>query len=408
MARRTSASLDRRAFLTSAPALAGIAIAGGQDAGVPQALADRRAYGQRSRFDTSTRESFAPIGHTPLQAQTGIITPSSLHYVVSHGYDPPDIDPREHRLLIHGMVDRPLIFTVEELKRLPSVSRIHFLECAGNTSPVDQPDASTIQHTHGWTSCSEWTGVLLSVVLKEAGLRKGAKWMVAEGAEAGKLTKSIPIEKALDDTLVAYGQNGEAVRPENGYPLRLVVPGFEGINNVKWLRRIKVVDEPYYARSESTSYAVPRPSLHGKSLWFDFEMGPKSVITRPAAGTRMPGPGFYEITGLAWSGGGTIRSVDVSTDGGRTWKPATIQGPALRRAHTRFVHDWTWSGEETFIQSRCTDERGDTQPSLVELARIWGVEPDYFRTTRSAVHHFNPVFPWKVTKDGSVEPALFS
>jgi sulfane dehydrogenase subunit SoxC len=399
----------RRKFLQESAALAGLALPVQQPAtnGNPDLLG-RRAYGKRSPFETAVRENYAPEGHTPLHAQMGIITPSSLHYVVSHGYEPPEIDPRDHRLLIHGLVDRPQILTLDELQRLPSVSRIHFIECAGNTSPMEWPTAKLVQHTHGWTSCSVWTGVPLSLLLKEAGVRTNASWIVAEGADAGKLTKSIPLEKALDDVIVAYGQNGEAVRPENGYPLRLIVPGFEGLNHVKWLRRIKVVDEPYYARSESTGYSMLRPDMKGKSLWFDFEMGPKSVITRPSAGMRLPGPGFYEVIGLAWSGGGAIRSVDVSIDDGRTWVPAELQQPVLRHSHTRFVFPWTWDGHEAVLQSRCTDERGDVQPSLTELARLWGVAPEFFKAPRRRVHHVNAIFPWRVTAAGEVQNVLFA
>ena len=398
----------RRRFLREGAALAGVALQPSQPASTNQDLLQRRAYGRRSPYETSMRENYAPEGHTPLHEQLGIITPSALHYVVSHGYEPPDLDPREHRLLIHGLVDRPLIYTLDELKRLPSVSRIHFIECAGNTSPVEWPTAKLMQHTHGWTSCSVWTGVRLPLLLAEAGLQKQGTWIVAEGNDAGKLTKSIPIEKALDDVIVAYGQNGEAVRPENGYPLRLIVPGFEGLSHVKWLRRIKVVDEPYQARSESTGYSMLRPNLHGKSFWYDFEMGPKSVITRPSAGLRMPGHGFYEITGLAWSGGGAIREVEVSTDGGRTWTAAELQPPVLRHAHTRFVFPWNWNGEETLVQSRCTDERGDVQPTIEDLARAWGVSSDFFLAPRTRIHHFNAVFPWKITRDGTVQNALFT
>ena len=270
----------RRRFLKHGAALAGLAVGAAasrpgspasQDSALP--LRRRRAYGERSRFETAARETSVAESHTPLHEQLGIITPSSLHYVVSHGYDPPELDPRAHRLLIHGLVDRPLIFSLDELKRLPSVSRIHFIECAGNTSTSDNKLLpKTVQYTHGWTSCSVWTGVPLSLLLKEAGVQNTGTWIVAEGAEAGKLTKSIPIEKALDDVIVAYGQNGEAIRPENGYPLRLVVPGFEGLSNVKWLRRIKVVDEPVHARSESTGYSVLRPALAGQAFWFDFEL----------------------------------------------------------------------------------------------------------------------------------------
>ena len=399
---------SRRTFLQHGAMLAALAVQPAQSASTNQDLLDRRAYGRRSPFETARRENYAPEGHTPLHEQMGIITPSALHYVVSHGYEPPEIDPNEHRLLIHGLVDRPLIYTLDELKRLPSISRIHFIECAGNTSPVEWPTAKLMQHTHGWTSCSVWTGVKLSLLLAEAGLQKQSTWIVAEGNDRGKLTKSIPIEKALDDVIVAYGQNGEAVRPENGYPLRLIVPGFEGLSHVKWLRRIKVVDEPYHARSESTGYSMLRPNLHGKSFWYDFEMGPKSVVTRPSAGMRIPARGFYEITGLAWSGGGAIRQVEVSSDGGRTWKTAELEPPVLRHAHTRFVFPWNWNGEEALIQSRCMDERGDVQPTVDDLARLWGVSSDFFLAPRTRIHHFNAVFPWKVGRDGTVQNALFS
>jgi sulfane dehydrogenase subunit SoxC len=423
----------RRRFLKDGAALAGLAVgamrsASGQTLGseVPDVRPkDSRSYGERSRYETSGRatvsfgsliiepESSAasPDLHTPLQDSIGIITPSPLHYVVMRFRNrAPDIDPRQHRLLIHGLVERPLIFTMEELKRLPSVSRIHFVECAGNTSPYERPNAETVQETHGWTSCSEWTGVQLSLVLKEVGLKKGASWLVAESADAGKHSASIPLEKAMYDALLVYGQNGEAVRPDQGYPLRLLVPGFEGMRNVKWLRRIKVVDQPYMGKSESTGYSILRPNLDGKSLWYNFELGPKSVITFPSGGQRLDSRGYYEITGLAWSGGGAIRRVEVSTDGGRTWKDAQLQEPVHTVAHTRFRLGWNWNGEEAILQSRCTDNRGNVQPSLAEFAKTWGVQPDYFQSTqknRQNVNHFNAIQPWKVARDGSIHNAIW-
>jgi len=421
----------RRRFLKNSAALAGLAVgavqpAGGQSAGPEKTEAspkDIHTYGERSRFEKSVRtgamglyDPARPGDHrdfgfrTPTQDSVGIITPASLHFVIAHGYEPPDIDPNEYHLLIHGMVDRPLIFTLEELKRLPSVTRIHFLECNANSAPSGPtgifrtaPNA-TAQDTHGFTSCSVWTGVPLSILLKKAGVQAGATWIVGEGSEKGKHTKSIPIEKAMDDVLVAYGQNGEALRPQQGYPIRLLVPGWEGINNVKWLRRIKVVNEPYMGMWESTKY----PSLRtdGLSRWFQFEMGPRSVITRPSGGQKLSGPGFYEISGLAWSGGGVIRSVEVSIDGGHTWKEAEIQGPVNSKAHTRFGFAWNWDGEETVIESRCTDERGETQPTPAELAKFWRVEPEFFRTTGTIPGHFNAIQPWKINRDGSVQNAL--
>ncbi|MBI4458728.1 MAG: molybdopterin-dependent oxidoreductase, partial [Acidobacteria bacterium] len=276
-----------------------------------------------------------------------------------------------------------------------SVSRIHFLECGGNTYGNDMRQ-KTIQETHGWTSCSEWTGVPLSLLLKEVGVKKGANWLVAEGAEAGKLTKSIPLEKALADVLLAYGQNGEALRPEQGYPLRLVVPGFVGLNNVKWLRRIKLVDQFYMTKFESSGYA--NMMRDGKARRH-FEMGPKSVITRPSGGQRLPGRGFYEITGLAWSGWGAIRRVEVSADGGRTWKDAELQEPVHRMAHTRFRLSWNWDGEEAMLQSRCTDDQGGVQPTFAEMETI------RLNSGRAGLG-MNAIFSWKVTREGSVQNAM--
>jgi sulfane dehydrogenase subunit SoxC len=422
----------RRRFLKEGAALAGLALGATRMASgeTPDSEAgkaspkDLHAYGERSRFETSARlgnnnrwgsnpKSGVPFVYgplTPLQDSIGIITPAPLHYIVSPpGNEPPDIDPQKHRLLIHGMVERPLIFTLDELKRLPSVSRIHFLQCRGNGDP-SRPERkmpnSTVQLTHGLTSCSEWTGVLMSLLLKEAGVKKGASWIVAEGAEQSMHFKSIPLEKAMDDVLVAYGQNGEAVRPEQGYPLKLLVPGWQGINNVKWLRRIKVVDQPYMGRRESTQYPEMRPD--GKSRWFQVEFGPFSVITRPSGGQRLPSRGFYEITGLAWSGGGAIRRVEVSTDGGKTWKDAELQQAGHRKAHTRFGLAWNWNGEEVLLQSRSTDEKGEVQPTVAELARFLSVPAEWFKAPGGIVGNFNVIQTWKISPDGSVQNALFS
>ena len=418
---------DRRRFLKNGAALAGLASASALPLAAepaPERIDDLHTYGERSRFVASVRigsinnperrlpNELREFGlKTPLQDSVGMLTPASLHYIVSHGFEPPDIDPEEHRLLIHGMVDHPLIFTMDELKRLPAVSRFHFIECHGNSSTAGpggviriSPNA-TAQDTHGFTSCSQWTGVQLSLLLKEAGVQKGASWILAEGADANKHSKSIPLAKAMDDALVAYGQNGEPVRPEQGFPLRLVVPGWQGINNVKWLRRIDVVDEPYMSMMETTKY--PTLKLDGKSRWFELELGPKSVITRPSGGHRLPVAGFYEITGLAWSGGGAIRRVEVSTDGGRTWKDAKLDDPVVPKAHTRFSIPWNWNGEEAVLQSRCTDDQGVVQPSLAELAKLRGQDLNYFRTLTANVGDFNAIQPWKVTRDGSVQNALF-
>jgi sulfane dehydrogenase subunit SoxC len=421
----------RRRFLKDGPVLAGLAMVGirsasGQTSGA--ATPERRpddllAYGERSHFENysvrviRTPKDYGP--RTPLQDQLGIITPASVHFILSHQRDlkgfpyvPPDLDPRQHRLLIHGMVDRPLIFTLDELKRLPSVSRFHFVECNANSNPTGyfgahrRAPTATVQDTHGLTGCSLWTGVPLSLLLEQAGVQKSATWMYAEGAETARHSKSIPIGKGMDDCIVAYGQNGEAVRPEQGYPLRLITPGYEGINSVKWLRRIKLVDEPYMAYSESVNYPSLRPD--GKARWFQFEMGPKSVITRPSGGQQLSGPGFYEISGLAWSGGGVVRRVEVSTDGGRTWKDAQLQDPIARKAHSRFVFPWEWNGEEATIQSRCTDERNEVQPTGEEIANMnYHAHLDYFKTASVNTNHFNAIQPWKISREGSVINALF-
>jgi sulfane dehydrogenase subunit SoxC len=405
---------DRRGFLKSAAAVAGGWTLGAVEPALGQTPASGTfikgsdelvAYGERSRFVTSVRIPHPPGGRAspdgfglvfhvaaPLQDSVGMITPSSLHFVgTTRGSFIPDIDPREHRLMIHGMVDRPLTFTMEDLKRLPSVTRPHFIECAGNRS---RPQHKTVQETHGMTSCAEWTGVLLSVLLKEAGVKGGASWIVAEGAEEVKGASSIPMAKAMDDCLVCYGMNGEAVRPQQGFPMRLLVPGFEGIFNSKYLRRIKVVDR-YYMTYNDYGHLRQDP----KEAALGYQIGPKSVITFPSGEQQLPGRGFYEISGLAWSGGGAIRRVEVSTDGGRRWMDAEIRGTAYRMAHTRFSFNWNWDGKETELLSRCTDELGSVQPSRAQVAEFFNVplDPSYRVPGRD-----NSIQPWRVASDGSV------
>jgi sulfane dehydrogenase subunit SoxC len=281
---------------------------------------------------------------------------------------------------------------MEEIRRLPSTSRILFLECAGNTAEEWRaPVGKSVRATHGLTSCSEWTGVPLSLLLREAGVQQGATWIVAEGADASGNERSIPMTKAMDDVLVAYGQNGEAPRPENGYPLRLIVPGWTGNINVKWLRRLTVVDRPYLTRMDGVGQPTLMPDSKARQL--NFVMEAKSVITFPSGGQRLPGPGFYEIRGLAWSGRGLVRQVEVSTDGGKTWRDAHLQEPVLRFAHTRFRLDWRRDGREAVLQSRCTDETGYVQPTLAELVRVRGLNSQFYN---------NAIQSWKVAADGSV------
>ena len=361
-----------------------------------------RPYGDRSRFDTAVKQR-APTempeewggNFTPLDVTLGIITPSALHYEMCRG-GVPEIDPKKHRLLIHGMVDRPLMLTLDEIKRLPSTSQVYFLEDEGNTRSERRPSqaAPTVQLTHGLTSCSEWTGVALSLLLREAGVQRTASWIIAEGGDAQGSERSMPLAKAMDDVLVAYGQNGEAPRPGNGFPLRLIVPGWEGSISVKWLRRIKVVDGAYMTRLESTSSTSLMPD--GKARQFSFVMEAKSVITSPSGGHRLGGAGFYEIRGLAWSGRGSVRRVEVSTDGGKTWRDAKLQTPVLRLAHTRFRFDWRWDGRETVLMSRCTDDTGYVQPTLAELVKVRGL---------NSIYHNNAIQGWKVAADGGVRNA---
>ena len=412
---------SRRQFLQRAAA-AGLAAgaagsASAQSRGVSAKPEAKPMLAEASRFPVSGLEVSKRIDHityyTPIQDSAGIITPAPLHFMQTHASEIPDLDPKEHRLTIHGMVERPLSFTLDELKRLPSVSRIHFVECHGNGSPARHSDHEKkgtgvpIQFVHGMTSCSEWTGVLLSVLLKEAGIKKEASWLVYEGGDPGKYTYTLPLAKAMDDVMVAYAQNGEPVRPAQGHPLRMLVPGWEGPFSVKWLKHIKVVDQPYFTWNESMNHSIPRPDLGGKSRWHHFQMAPKSVITRPSSGHTLPGPGFYEITGLAWSGYGAVRRVEISIDGGKTWKDARLQAPVLRMAHTRFNFDWNWDGQETVIQSRCTDDQGETQLSVAELFKNWGYT-DYKSQAQNRAIHFNAIQPWLIAKDGSVHDAMFA
>ncbi|MFN5715055.1 MAG: sulfite dehydrogenase [Bradyrhizobium sp.] len=328
-------------------------------------------------------------GRTPLQELDGIITPNGLFYERHHG-GVPTIDPAEHRLMLHGMVERPLVFTMEDIRRFPSQSRIHFLECSGN--PVyTKPYGKTASDLVGLLSCAEWTGVPLKTVLDEAGLQAGAKWIVAEGADVAALTRSIPIEKCLDDAMLVYSQNGERLRPQQGYPLRLLLPGFEGNMNVKWLRRLKVTAEPAYSREETSKYTDPMPD--GTSREFTFYMEAKSIITRPSGGQKLTTKGFHEITGIAWSGHGKVKSVEISLDEGKSWQQAELQEPVLTRALTRFRLPWHWDGTPAVIQSRAIDETGYVQPTLAELVAVRGLNSFY---------HNNAIWPWRIDANGEV------
>lgn len=350
------------------------------------------AVGVRSRFENPRRTPTGDVtgnSLTPLQDLTGTLTPADLHFERHHA-GIPLIDPARHRLLIHGLVDRPLVLTVAELKRFPGVTRTHFIECSGNGRAAyraPKPDMDP-QHVDGLTSNTEWTGVPLSLLLREAGVKPGAKWLLAEGSDAALLARSIPLEKAMDDALVVWGQNGEPLRPANGYPIRLLLPGWEGNTNVKWLRRLKLGEAPFMTRWETSKYTDPLPD--GTARIFSFEQDVKSIITSPRA---LSGPGWWEISGLAWSGRGRIDRVEVSTDGGRVWTEAQLQHPVLSKAHTRFGLPWRWDGRPAVLMSRATDETGAVQPTRAVFTRVRGKGTDF---------HFNHIRAWRVGADGKV------
>src|SRR5215207_2783205 len=352
------------------------------------------AYGERAPAEESVvRWSPAPdVSFSPLADLHGTLTPNALFYEVHYG-GIPAIDPAEHRLMVHGLVERPTLFTMDDLKRFPSVSVIHFLECAGNSFFEWQEGSGgeTVQQTAGLTSCAEWTGVPVATVLREVGIKPGGTWMLAEGADAAGHDRSIPVEKAMADGLLVYAANGEDLRPAQGYPLRLLLPGFEGNTNVKWLRRLKLGTEPWHTRQETSHYSDLMPD--GTARQFTFVMEAKSVITSPSGGQRLAGPGFKEITGLAWSGRGRIAQVDVSTDGGQTWSPATLQEPVLPMAWTRFRLPWSWDGQATQLQSRAIDETGYVQPTIAQLVEARGVNSFY---------HNNAIKTWAIAADGEV------
>ena len=307
----------------------------------------------------------------------------------------PNIIAENHELLIHGMVDRPMVFKMADLMRYPSVSRIRFLECSGNGGGVynreRMPTEVTVQAVDGLLSTSEWTGVPLSWVLREVGVQQGASWILAEGSDAAMMSRSVPLDKAMDDALLAYGQNGEAVRPEQGYPVRLFLPGWEGNINVKWLRRIEVTDRPTMTKDETSKYTDPLQG--GIARQFSFVMDAKSVITFPSYPYVLPDPGWWEIKGLAWSGRGRIARVEVSTDGGRNWVDAELQQPILPKATVRFRHLWSWNGRDAVVLSRATDETGYVQPTVHELWEARGERTSY---------HQNHQRAWKIASTGEV------
>jgi sulfane dehydrogenase subunit SoxC len=358
-------------------------------------------YGSRSPYETA-RRVLGPVPNelttwsfTPLADQIGNITASSLHFERHHA-GIPAIDPARHSLIVHGLVDQPKRFSMVDLKRLPRVTRRHFIECSGNTNVgYKNAAAKSVQVSHGLLSTSEWTGVRFSVLARELGIAKNASWVLAEGSDAAVMTRSIPMEKMMRDAILAYGQNGEAIRPEQGYPLRLLLPGFEGNTNIKWLRRLQVSDKPFMTREETAKYTDLMEN--GIARQFVFTMEAKSVITFPSGDMALPGPGIYEIGGFAWSGSGRVRRVEVSTDGGANWHVAALSETPEPMCTVRFSAPWVWDGKPAQLQSRCIDETGYVQPTHAELVRARG---DNF------YYHYNAIYPWRIASDGSVTHAV--
>ena len=344
----------------------------------------------RTAIQSQAGTTGSGVSRTPLQHLQGIITPSRLQFERHHS-GIPQIDPQQHRLVIHGLVERPLSFDAAALDRYPQVSRIQFLECSGNSAaliaptPVDA-NCATI---HGLVSASEWGGVPLNVLLDEAGLKPEGKWLVAGGADAAVMSRSVPIEKIMDDAIVALYQNGERLRPANGYPMRLFLPGWEGNLSVKWLRTLKVTDRPAMSREETSRYSDL--GRDGIAELFTFPMGVKSVITSPSPGLDLAGPGVYQISGLAWSGQGRIRRVEVSADGGASWAEAALDEHVLPRCLTRFRAAWRWNGGPATLMSRAVDETVAIQPTR-EVA-IAGRAPGSF-------YHYNGIQAWAVNDKG--------
>ncbi len=406
--------LHRRTLLTGSAAAASAMAVSGLSTGVAEAAslkvppwmqipgAPFRNYGMPSTYEEAVQRGVlqpygdvapgAGVSMTPLHQLNGTITPNGLHFERHHN-GVPDIDPAAHKLLLHGLVSRNLTFGVDDLLRYPMTSRLCFIECSGNSffNAFAEPQQMPCGMIHGLVSCSEWTGVSLAVLLDEAGVDLSGNWLLAEGADSAAMSRSVPMEKAMDDAIIALYQNGERIRPEQGYPMRLLLPGFEGNMSVKWLRRLKVTDQPTHTKDETSKYTELMPD--GQSRQFTYAMGVKSTITHPSFGMTMSGPGFYEISGLAWSGAGKIEKVEISADGGASWAQAALQEPVLPMSLTRFRMPWDWSGGPATLQSRATDDQGRSQTARSE----W--------TTQYApgqIYHYNAIQSWQVADNGEI------
>jgi sulfane dehydrogenase subunit SoxC len=358
---------------------------------------------QRRQSPGLTQTRQASVSFAPLQSLFGIVTPSGLHFERHHqGWW--DIDPSKHRLMVNGsdekIVRRPMVFTMDELMRLPSVSRFHFIECGANSGMEwGNVAVPTVQYTHGMLSCSEFTGVPLKILLDMAGVDgKRGRFVLAEGADGSSMTRTVPMELVESgEVLVAYGQNGEMLRPENGYPLRLVVPGVQGVSWVKYLRRIEVGDQPWASKDEAIHYVDLMPD--GLHRQYTSTQECKSVVTTPSGGQVLLDKGFYNISGLAWSGRGKVKRVDVSVDGGRSWRTARLESPVMSKCLTRFNLDWAWDGKPALVQSRAMDETGYVQPAYRQLRAVRG--------TRS-IYHNNAIQTWLVQESGEVKNVQLS
>src|SRR5467141_1188170 len=413
--------LHRRAFLRGGAALAGAmtgytlvqSASAQQLADDPWSLAPGVAvpdYGARSRFEKNVvrtlsnpnAEPRTQHARTPHHLINGTFTPNGLHFVISHAGDP-DIDPDKHRLVIHGLVKQPLVFTLDTLGRYPMVSRMAFLECGGNSAPLfsKEPIQASVQALHGLVSCAEWTGVKLSTLLEETGIDPKAKWFVAEGADVSALSRSVPVKKALDDAMIALYQNGERLMPGQGYPMRLLLPGYEGNMNVKYLRRIKLTDQPQMSYYETRTYSQILPN--GKAYRFYFLQEVKSFITAPSFGASLKEPGYYEISGIAYSGAGRIAKVMVSADGGTSWAEAALQTPVLAKAFTRFRMPWRWDGAPAVLQSRAWDESGAVQPTRAEFVALRGETKTPPNVLGFPNQHYNSITSWGVGPKGEVK-----
>ncbi len=407
---------SRRAFLkgavaTGAGALSGgAALAAGEKAitevqpwatelGDP---VDAMPYGKPSEYEKHvkrrtvewlTADPVSSINFTPLHDLDGIITPNGLAFERHHG-GAAQIDPASYRLMINGLVENELVFTLDDLMRFPRQNHVYFLECAANSGMEWRgSQLNGCQFTHGMIHNVMYTGVSLRLLLEEAGVKTAGKWLLAEGADASGMTRSIPMEKALDDCLIAFKMNGEALRPEQGYPVRLVVPGWEGNMWIKWLRRLEIGDKPWHHREETSKYTDLLEG--GKARRFTWEMDAKSVITNPSPQAPIKhGKGPTVITGLAWSGRGTIPQVDVTVDGGMTWHKARISGPSLDKSMHRFYYEFDWDGKPLLLQSRAHDSTGYVQPTKDQLRKYRGV---------NSIYHNNGIQTWAVNEEGTAE-----